>query len=111
MRAAAAKYIDDYLNEPGAASRMNLPDTVLDQLRVVEPDGNRREHLESMSLSVGTMFTLHAQLRFDRRFGDMIQARWHDVVAGERLQLTGFATLGILALIGLTHAVVRFFAS
>lgn len=112
MRGEAIKFIDDLLGEPGAAKRIDLSDGELQQLRVIDPkEGTPLEHLESMSLSVGTMFTLHTQLRFDRRFSDVIQARWREAIAGDRLRIAGYAVLGSLALIGLVHTIARWLAS
>ena len=81
LEAAVAEYIDEQLTYPGVGERMHVDAvTIRSELMQGEP---QQEKIHSEL--VGEMCQLTAVLKFDNKFLDHIERRWHDIRIQARL--------------------------
>ncbi len=102
IKREADHYINEYLGDPGAAQRVDIP---IDYLKT---NVKKAEFGESVtSESVGTMYQIHALMEFDDNARADFHQRRHDSLVTERLWVAGSGAAVVLALLGTLYGYLK----
>jgi hypothetical protein len=102
IKREADHYINEYLGDPGAAQRVDIP---IDYLKT---NVKKAEFGESVkSESVGTMYQIHALMEFDDNARADFHQRRHDSLVTERLWVAGAGAAVVLALVGTLYGYLK----
>ncbi len=103
VQAATADYISEYLQSELAPRlvRYSLKDI---KRMLMSPD---RIYHEKISVSIGPMHQVHAQLEFSPDFRDQLDRRWGELRATYRLAETGLVSTGVLLLLATVFGYFR----